>query len=73
MRNWQVVGITRRLWWREAEYRCSLGAFSPGYFRRTLMPPSWLGIHEGPWTSERTQLPGLEQPFLLLPQAVPVA
>lgn len=28
MRNWQVVGITRRLCWMEAEYRCSLGAFS---------------------------------------------
>lgn len=30
MRNWQVVGITQRLWWREAEYRCILGAFSQG-------------------------------------------
>lgn len=72
MRNWQVMGIARRLWWLEAEYRCSSGAFSQG-ISSDSGAPSWLGIREEPWASERTQLPGLEQPFLLLPEAVPVA
>lgn len=33
MRNWQVVGITRRLCWMEAEYGCSLGASFPRVFQ----------------------------------------